>query len=508
MSEVVWSSSNVALPRGYEKLDGIEVVKQKDDGIRFNGLMELGVGNEQTIRKVQLPDPLEMWGYDPDDRQVVQAKAIINGQEMPVTVIGIAGKQDGRVYYQTKESGTGIEASQIQWLHESKTESDVNNTEIEKLQAALNNLQAEKAAIEAERDNLKNELNTLQQRFDDLEAMVSRIQSRQGAEDPDNPPTDIEEGERVNTLVSGQIVEGTVIGEPFYRNNKWHYRIRMDSGLILEPSAEELNQWQDIDTPPQPIPPQGDRPPRARRTDYLAFWRPRGLVETRPVYRDGIVTQETEEVFVRESDNSRRGRIGAVIVSVLALAGIGYTLHEVEEIEHRQAKPSQVEQFLKQQNSILQNKVKRIGIQEARQLHRQKVILANQADIEQKLDTLHIHVHKYGNNFLDRIKDLQVREKEETKQAAHGLGYGSAEHHTVQNAELGYRGDTVWNEVAKRVREKLGSQANASKIKKATDYVLRLNGLRWNGGGYGVDAHKLPVGFRFKIPDNIGKIAS
>lgn len=77
-----------------------------------------------------------------------------------------------------------------------------------------------------------------------------------------------------------------------------------------------------------------------------------------------------------------------------------------------------------------------------------------------------------------------------------------------KNASLSYRGDTVWNEVSKKIRERLGYQANANTIKKATTYVLRLNGLRWNSGGYGVDAHKLPVGFRFKIPDNIVKIIS
>jgi regulator of replication initiation timing len=67
MSEVI-HSFNTGMPRGYEKLDGIELVKQKD-GEKYRGVLVLGDGEDTFERRVQIPDVLEMWGYDPEDRE-------------------------------------------------------------------------------------------------------------------------------------------------------------------------------------------------------------------------------------------------------------------------------------------------------------------------------------------------------------------------------------------------------------------------------------------------------
>ncbi|HET7528629.1 MAG TPA: hypothetical protein VFJ84_00150 [Candidatus Saccharimonadales bacterium] len=68
MSEVL-ATLDPELPGGYEKLDGIEVVEQKDGSYRYNGLVELGEGDAKMIRRVQLPDLAEMWGYDPAESE-------------------------------------------------------------------------------------------------------------------------------------------------------------------------------------------------------------------------------------------------------------------------------------------------------------------------------------------------------------------------------------------------------------------------------------------------------
>jgi hypothetical protein len=66
MSEVLWSG-NVHMPSGYEKLDGIEIMRQKDGATKVNGLIELGDDEKSINRKVQSLDPLEMWGYESDE---------------------------------------------------------------------------------------------------------------------------------------------------------------------------------------------------------------------------------------------------------------------------------------------------------------------------------------------------------------------------------------------------------------------------------------------------------
>jgi hypothetical protein len=55
------------MPRFYEKLDGLEFVKQKDGQVRVNGLLELGP--EAEVRRTLVPEPDMMWGYDPEEFQ-------------------------------------------------------------------------------------------------------------------------------------------------------------------------------------------------------------------------------------------------------------------------------------------------------------------------------------------------------------------------------------------------------------------------------------------------------
>src|SRR4051794_5690764 len=63
MSEII-ANIDPGMPTGYEKLDGIEVTKQKDGSLRYNGIIKLGDGPNTFERKVQIPDLLEMWGMD------------------------------------------------------------------------------------------------------------------------------------------------------------------------------------------------------------------------------------------------------------------------------------------------------------------------------------------------------------------------------------------------------------------------------------------------------------
>jgi hypothetical protein len=68
MAEVI-EKIEPEMPAGYDKLSGIEITKQKDGQVRYSGLLELGEGEDMIVRKVLIPEPDMLWGYDPEDYQ-------------------------------------------------------------------------------------------------------------------------------------------------------------------------------------------------------------------------------------------------------------------------------------------------------------------------------------------------------------------------------------------------------------------------------------------------------
>ncbi len=63
MSEVI-ANINPEMPHGYEKLDGLEIIKQKDGSLRYNGVLELGDSDSKIKRRIQLPELDEVWGFE------------------------------------------------------------------------------------------------------------------------------------------------------------------------------------------------------------------------------------------------------------------------------------------------------------------------------------------------------------------------------------------------------------------------------------------------------------
>lgn len=95
---------------------------------------------------------------------------------------------------------------------------------------------------------------------------------------------------------------------------------------------------------------------------------------------------------------------------------------------------------------------------------------------------LHQEVHKLQNMYEGRVNGGQGNIPE----------YGGA--HT---ASLEYYGDTIWYDVERQLQNELGYQPNDSQIAAATQHVLNINGLSWEG------ARHLPVGFDYRIPNNL-----
>lgn len=57
------------MPVGYESLSGLEEVVRDDGSTYYNGIVELGLGDEKYPRKVKLEEDnlAVLWGYDPED---------------------------------------------------------------------------------------------------------------------------------------------------------------------------------------------------------------------------------------------------------------------------------------------------------------------------------------------------------------------------------------------------------------------------------------------------------
>ena len=55
MSELI-ETVNPNMPRGYEALSGVRITQQKDGVLRYDGLLELGEGDDRIVRMVQLPE--------------------------------------------------------------------------------------------------------------------------------------------------------------------------------------------------------------------------------------------------------------------------------------------------------------------------------------------------------------------------------------------------------------------------------------------------------------------
>jgi hypothetical protein len=68
---------------------------------------------------------------------------------------------------------------------------------------------------------------------------------------------------------------------------------------------------------------------------------------------------------------------------------------------------------------------------------------------------------------------------------------------------LRYYGDTVWDHARRYIERRSNQTPNNDLIRRVTSKILSLSGLRWNGGGPGVDAHQLPINQHLVVPNKI-----
>jgi hypothetical protein len=96
------------------------------------------------------------------------------------------------------------------------------------------------------------------------------------------------------------------------------------------------------------------------------------------------------------------------------------------------------------------------------------------------------------------LLDLKHQEAKEAVSGSSGRISGGT--HTEY---LSYRGDTVWSHARRLIERRTDGTSSTELIRHVTSKILSLNGLRWNGGGPGVDAHQLPLGMQLRVPNRI-----
>jgi hypothetical protein len=105
-----------------------------------------------------------------------------------------------------------------------------------------------------------------------------------------------------------------------------------------------------------------------------------------------------------------------------------------------------------------------------------------------------------NNRLLRSDHNLLLNLKhQEAGEAARNVSLSSEAH----TEALRYRGDTIWTHAQNLIERRTERAPSTERIRRVTARILDINGLRWNSGGPGVDAHKLPRGFNFKVPNKI-----
>jgi hypothetical protein len=260
---------------------------------------------------------------------------------------------------------------------------------------------------------------------------------------------------------------------------------------IAEEDIEEARDDTVVVTEPVASAPAAPLTWRERMGDL--FRSPVVYMQTRRPVGGGPETEEEYEVI---EDRPSRAAMVAGIIGAAVLGGI--IAWELKGTGHSHTKEFHT---IVNQNNHLKTEVHNMHqtinhdsqiIGQDHQLLKQdtKTINENHRILKHNRAVLK-HLHEQVHNLF------KIERAEAARELSKSAGAGGGE------ARLSFYGDTVWHETARRLHN-----ASAEKVHKATAYVLRINGLRWNGGGSGVDAHKLPLGFRFRIPRNIVEIAN
>jgi hypothetical protein len=476
----------------------------------------------------QIPeaDALSSLGIDPEAKQApITAVWHNKDHDIPVTIVGVHGRLNDEDFLMAEETNAGIPRSELEFVSsETPADKDRYTQQLEESNRQLTEqnrlLLTQNETLTAENERLLSELATvkadlarLERRFDEFrgETEPEEARTESDAEEPQAEPVAQE------AVKDGRIFPGTVVDIESGNEKSWG--LTAASGIWKGPDGHEYitfidegkPRWapvenvsiheEDIETVPV-VPLEAAAPRggfvseresslswRDRAADWLTFRRPVTYLQTRRPVGGGPETEYEEEITEDRYSPAAvvagflgAAAIGAFIGWELKNTGHSHTTEIINQNKHLKEEVHNMHTALNHDSGVISQNNAMLKHDTAVINDNHRILKHNRAVLKQLHEQVH---HLFKIEKAENVRELSA------------AGAGGSE------ARLSFYGDTVWHETARRMHH-----ASAAQIRKATNYILRINGLRWNGGGYGVDAHKLPLGFRFRIPENIVQIVN
>lgn len=200
-----------------------------------------------------------------------------------------------------------------------------------------------------------------------------------------------------------------------------------------------------------------------------------------------VVVVEREVVDGYSETDRRRG--AAALLGTVAVLGASLLMAglwgEHEENEGKQSQSTKIEQNFNNHTSMGSG---RNAADDARDKAQNEGLswLRGRVDKQSRVNA----------KLKERLAQLEQEEAQEK------IG-GTEEAAGTHTESLSHSGDTIWEHVEDDLEAEVGHEPSAPLVRNVTDRVLKMNHLRWQGGGWGVDTHKLPVGYEFQVPNGI-----
>lgn len=207
----------------------------------------------------------------------------------------------------------------------------------------------------------------------------------------------------------------------------------------------------------------------------------------RMVNREGDVVTN-DEIIDTEIEERRRVGTGVLIggVAVIGAGILGYWLAK----HTGQSPSSKINEIynqnttIKGQNSQLVEQLNTLKAQDKTAFERMSQRIA---EMKRTVNANH--------NLLVYLKHHEAREAIATR----NVSYSGATH----SEYLSYYGDTPWDHARRWIEQRTGRTPNENTIRRVTSRILSMSGIRWNGGGFNVDSHLLPIGRRLIVPNRV-----
>lgn len=477
MSEVITRISE-GMPDELKKDYSEFTVEETTNGIRHYGLTKQGGKRPISVKKI-----VESFGFDPTPQPSVDAIWHTSDHDIPVKITGQYGRYGDEDYLSSSQSKAGIPRSELEFLTK---QSEIKPSEMEELknrlaemESRMTEMENQLKAVSQERDSLKEDNTKLEEQVLNLQIELAEARGEPMAVIPEPSSLSPETSNSLPAMEESIVVEEE--DESPVDNLSWR---------------ERFNNF---------------RHGRTLHSRYI--W-----------HRENGAWARDDEPEVIERDNR-------VAVAALAVGGIlvAWWLYNKYGVNNGHDQINQDINDLNLDIDGLRNQVKELDVDvDSQSTHINDRINELQEHIDDRIDAFQEDNTEQHQEFSTEHNDLEKNIEQHSDKSTqdhkelHGDIHpdanidttqagandnGGTEANTQGNTSnhlesLEFKGNNIWSDVEKNLKVKLGYQPSDSQIAKATNHVLQINGLS------GHDARHLPVGFSYKIPNNLLEFAN